>query len=204
MKTNALILTPWALLSTALLTFTSCSSTSQPPPAVGAARISFTEGVPGGTVVQTFKATATVTAVDQAKRKATLQGADGKKFTVKVGPEAVNFDQIRVGDQVTATVVEKIVAYLDKGGAASDDGTTAVVALAPKGAQPGGSTVETTQMTAKVIAIDAKKRTARLRFEDGSTQTLPVRDDIDLNKRKVGEQVVFRITEMMAISVEKP
>jgi len=31
-----------------------------------------------------------------------------------------------------------------------------------------------------------------------------VRDDIDLSRRKVGEKVVFQVTEMIAISVEKP
>jgi hypothetical protein len=78
------------------------------------------------------------------------------------------------------------------------------VELAPKGAKPGGLVAETTQVTAKVTAIDQKKRTATLRFEDGSTKTLPVRSDVDLSKRKVGEQVVFQVTEMVAVSVEKP
>jgi len=31
-----------------------------------------------------------------------------------------------------------------------------------------------------------------------------VRDDIDLSQRKVGEKVVFQVTEMIAISVKKP
>jgi len=63
---------------------------------------------------------------------------------------------------------------------------------------------ETVQVTATVTAIDQTNRTATLQFEDGSTKTLPVRDDIDLSQRKVGEKVVFQVTEMIAISVEKP
>ena len=102
-------MTTLALLPAALFTLTSCSSTSKPPPAVGSSRMTYTKGVPGGVIVQTFKMTATVTAIDQAKRKATLLGPDGKKFTVKVGPEAVNFDQVRVGDRVNATVTERMV-----------------------------------------------------------------------------------------------
>ena len=78
------------------------------------------------------------------------------------------------------------------------------MALAPKGAKPGGLVAQTTQITARVEAIDRTERTATLRFEDGSTKTFPVRDDIDLSRRKVGEQVVFRVTEMIAIRVEKP
>jgi hypothetical protein len=193
-----------ALIPAALFTLTSCSSTSKPPPAVGTARMDYTEGVPGGVIVQTFKATATVTAIDHAKRMATLVGANGTKFTVKAGPEAVNFDQVRVGDQVNATVMEKVVVHLDKEGANADDGAVAVVALAPKGDQPGGLAAGTTRITGTVIAIDSEKRTATLRFEDGTTATLPIREDVDLSQRKVGEQVVFRITEMIAISVEKP
>jgi len=60
------------------------------------------------------------------------------------------------------------------------------------------------RVTGTVTALDPDKRTATLRFEDGSTRTLPVRSDVDLGQRKVGDQVVFQITEMVAISVEKP
>ncbi len=38
---------------------------------------------------------ASVTAIDTAHRKVTLLGPDGDKVTVKVGPEAVNFDYIQ-------------------------------------------------------------------------------------------------------------
>ena len=79
-----------------------------------------------------------------------------------------------------------------------------MVALAPKGAKPGGVVAQVTQVTASVVAIDHAKHTATLRFDDGSTKTFPVREDIDLSRHKVGERVVFRVTEMIAISVEKP
>ena len=203
MKIKILNLTPLTLLSAATLILASCSSTPTPPPDVGSARMDYTKGVPGGTIVQTFKTTATVTAIDQAKRTATLRGSDGKKFVVQVGPAAVNFDQVRVGDLVNATVTQKIVAHLDRENAAASDGAAAAVVLAGKGDQPGGVVAETTQVTARIVAIDSSKRTASLRFEDGSTQTLPIRDDVDLSRLKVGQQAVFRVTEMIAISVEK-
>ncbi len=204
MKKNTLNLTPLTLLSVASLILASCSSTPTPPPDVGSARIDFTKGVPGGTITQTFKTSATVTAIDQPKRTATLRGSDGKKFVVQVGPAAVNFDQIRVGDRVNATVTQRIVAHLDQANTTAGDGAAAAVALAGKGDQPGGVIAETTQVTARIIAIDAKKRTATLRFEDGNTQTLPIRDDVNLSQLKVGQQAVFRVIEMVAISVEKP
>jgi hypothetical protein len=175
-----------ALLPAALLTLTSCSSTPQPPPPVGSAYITYKKDQAGGVLVQTVKITATVTAIDEAERKMTLQGADAKKFTVQVGPAAVNFDQVRVGDRVNATVTQKVAVSLDD-----------------KEAPPAKGALENRQITGKVITIDSKKRTVTLRLEDGATETLPVRADVDLSRHKVGEQVVFRVTEMIAIWIEK-
>lgn len=195
-----------AISTTVLLAFlfalTSCSS--PPSPEVGSAVMTYKKGVPGETIVQTVKVTATVTAIDQVKRKATLKGADGKKFTVQVGKEAVNFDQVRVGDQVNVTMTQKIVVSLDDKAVASGEGSAAVVARAPKGGQPGGLAAETIQVTGKIIAIDLGKRTITLQFEDGSTETFPARPDTDLSRLKLGEREVIRVTEMIAIWVEKP
>jgi len=189
---------------TGLLTLTSCASVSTPPPPETSTATAYQEGVPGGVIVNTVTVSAQVTAIDRVNRKATLLGPDGKPFTVKVGPEAVNFDQVSVGDRVTLTVTEELVVHLNEGGDSLSDGSAALVALAPKGAQPGGVIAETTRITGTVTAIDPKQRTATLRFEDGSIKTFPVRSDVDLTQRKVGEQVVFRITEMIAIRVERP
>jgi hypothetical protein len=123
---------------------------------------------------------------------------------VKVGPDAVNFNQVKVGDMVKATVTEELVVYLAGGRAPQRDSSVGVVALAPKGGQPGGVVAETSRITGTVIAIDRAKQTATLQFDDGSTKTFPVRSDVDLSKRKVGEQVVFRVTQMIALKVEKP
>ena len=154
--------------------------------------------------MDTVEVTATVAAIDTAKRKLTLVSPDGIKQTVKAGPEVINFEQIHVGDQVQVSAAAQLVVQMAQPGEAADDGANALVALAPKGAKPGGLVAETAQVTGTVTAIDAERRTATLRFEDGSSKTFPVRPDVDLAKRKVGEKVVFRVTEMVAIVVKKP
>ena len=164
----------------------------------------YVEGVPGGVIVHTEEVTAKVIEIDHVKRTVTLQAADGEKFAAKVGEGAVNFDQVAVGDMVNVILTEELVVFLDEEGAAPVDSSSAALATAPKGAQPGGLVVATNQVTGTVTAIDHEQRTATLQFKDGSTKTLPVRDDIDLTLRKVGDQVVFRLTEKLAISVEKP
>lgn len=194
----AMILTSLVLLSAAMLTLTSCSSTSEPSPPVGKAWFSSTKGELGGVRVQTVKMNATVTAIDRAKRQATILTPEGRTFVMKVSPEAVNFDQVNVGDQITATVTEKIVESLAKEGTTSDDATSA-----PKGDKPAGLAAETTPITATILVVDPDKRTVTIRFDDGEIKTLPVHNDADLSQVKVGQQAVFRVTEMIALRIEK-
>jgi len=157
-----------ALLVAVLLTLAACATTTPPPPAQVNTATTVQEGVPGGITVNSVEVTAKVTAIDTKNRTATLLLPDGEKETVKVPPEAVNFDQVRVGDIVKATLTEEVVVYLDEEGASVPDEYAAGVELAPKGAQPGGVVAE----AVKVTAIDEANRTATLRFDDGTIETL--------------------------------
>jgi hypothetical protein len=204
MKTNSLTLVKLTLLPAAMLTLASCSSDTAPPPGETTSVTSFEKGVPGGTVVETHKVIANVTAIDTADRTVTLLTSDGKKTSVKCGPEIINFDQIHIGDQLKVTVTEELAVAMAGDGASPGASGAAVVALAPKGAKPGGVVAGTVQVTATVTAIDLKEHKATLQFPDGSTRTVAVRQDVDLTLRKVGEKVTIRCTEAMAVSVEKP
>jgi Cu/Ag efflux protein CusF len=72
------------------------------------------------------------------------------------------------------------------------------------GAKPGVLMANTVEVTAKVEAIDLEHRKATLRFPDGKSKTFKVRKDVDMTKAKLGDEVVFRTTEALAITVEKP
>lgn len=192
-------------LTVAMLAFTSCSSDSGSKPTGRTSSAVYQEGVPGGIAVDTQKITATVTAIDPEKREVTLVDRNGKKLNVKCGPEVRNFDQIRVGDQLKATVTEQVaVAMANSSNALPQDGQAGVVALAPKGAKPGAVMANTTQVTATVKDINLKRHEVTLSFPDGTSHKFPVRPDVDLGLRRVGEQVVIRTTEAVAVSVEQP
>jgi hypothetical protein len=145
-----------------------------------------------------------VAAIDHANRNMTLVGPDGKKVDIKAGADLVSFDQLQVGDRLKFTLTEEIVVYLEKDGESIPDESKRKVTLTPKGARPGGVIADTTQVTATIMAMDSSGHTVTLQFADGSSKTSPVRDDIDLGRYTVGEKVVFLITEMVAIKVEKP
>ena len=194
-----------ALLPAAILTFTSCSTEPKcEDTTAGTSLTAVQRGVPGGVRVDTCKETATVTAIDKTSRKVTLVTPDGAKSTVTCGPEVANFAQIEIGDQVKATVTEQLVVFVRNPGETANDGAASVVALAPIGDKPGGVMANTEEITAKVTAIDVKHRKATLLFPDGTSHTFKVRKDVDMTKHKVGDEVVIRTTEAIAVSVEKP
>jgi hypothetical protein len=181
-----------------------CQSDPEVHEAQGSSTSSFEQGVPGGTVVDTYQTTAKVTDIDRDERKVTIVRPNGKKTTFKAGPEVVNFDQIRVDDLIRVTLTEQMVVAMATEGSREREGATSSVRLSPKGGKPGGMVSDTVQVTAKVTDIDEKNHKATLKFPDGTTSTIPVRKDVDLTKRRVGEEVVIRATETLAVSVEKP
>jgi hypothetical protein len=201
MKPNVLKLTACVLFLVVLFIVSSCKS---PKPTDDTTSVAaFQQGMPGGIFVETHQITADVMAIDAAKRTVTLMTPDGKKTTVKCGPDVVNFDQIHVGDKVKVTATDELAIYMATGPEAPAIGTAAVVALAPKGAKPGAVVAGTVQVAATVTAIDLNRHKASLQFADGTTHIVDVRPDVDLTQRKVGEKVVIRATESLAISVEK-
>ncbi len=180
------------------------ASCSTKPMGESANMVAIQPGVAGGVMVDIYQETATVTGIDKAARKVTLVTRDGTKSTVKAGPEVANFEQIKVGDQVKATVTEQLVILVRKAGEPAGDGAAGMVALAPIGDKPGVVMAGTEEVTAKIQAIDVKHRKARLLFPDGTTKTVKVRPDVDMSKYNVGDEVVIRTTETVAITVEKP
>jgi len=195
-----------SLLSAVLLplALSSCSSTPQSAEVHKTSMVSVQPGVPGGTTVETYQSSATVTAIDTATRSVTVVSPNGATATFKCGPEVINFDQIHVGDQIRATLTKEVVVFLASAGAPPMDGGAGAVALPAQGEKPGIAMADTVELTAVVKAVDLKRHEATLLFLDGTTKTVKVRPDVDLTKARLGEQVVIRSTRTMALLVEKP
>ena len=162
------------------------------------------EGVPGGEIIETSVIRATVTGIDSEKRKITFVSPSAEKFSTVAGPEILNFDEIRIGDQLIITLTEEVVIRMAKPGEKVENEADSTVGIAPTGDKPNISMNETTQLVATVTAIDIKKHKATLQFPDGSTKKIKVRKDVDLSQRSVGEKVVIRSTERFAVKIVKP
>jgi len=160
---------------------------------------------PGAIAVSVLKASATVEAVDTAKRTVTLKGQAGETKTLKCGPEVRNFDQIKVGDSVNLTFVDEVAAYVRKADAPPMAEEGAMVALAPKGAKPGVMMAETVEVKAKIESVNTKKHTITFLNPDGSKKTVKVgKKAKELKELQKGDDVVLRITQAMLIDVKAP
>lgn len=162
----------------------------------------FTEGVPGGAVIETEELLASVSAVDPAKRSFTLKDRSGNSRTFHAPPEMQNFDQLNVGDRVRAKVALERIVYLRQPHEAASDGAAGLLATAPQNSKPGMLAAETIEATAVIKGMDTTLRTATLQLADGSERTVKVRPDVEMKTDYLGRIVVIRMTSAIAISVE--
>lgn len=151
----------------------------------------------------TVEKTATITALDAAKRLATLTGADGSQFQVEASPEVTNFDKLKVGDKVVATYTQSLGVRIESAAHASPGVKETVIATPATGQARTGREVTA---TLKVESVDAANNMVTL--SDGAGHSAPV-DVVDPRARerlktlRPGEMVVITYTEALALRLEK-
>ena len=158
---------------------------------------------PAKVTVNVVKLTGTVKAVDLQNKTVTVEGSGGKTVTVNA-PNARNLDQVHVGDKVNLQYTEELALFVRKSDAQPSATQTETLTLAPKGQKPAGVVARTVELTGTVESIDAKKRTVSVKRPAGNVRTFHVDKAVkNFNQIKVGDQVVLRITEAVALSVVK-
>ena len=192
---------PMIIVAAALLGAAALPVLAQQKPAAGA--IVAAASAPGtATLAAAVTVQASVEAIDKATRQVTLKGPKGNLNTVTAGPEVKNFDQVKVGDMVTVRYVEALTLTLKKDGKELPAVTqTPAGARAPAGERPAGVVAKQTEVTANVIATDAKTQVVTLK---GPKQTveLKVPDAGQFKLIKVGDQIQAVYTEALALSVD--
>ncbi len=153
--------------------------------------------------VEVVTVTAVVDKIDLEKRKVTLTLDDGKTKTYKVDKDAVNLDQVQVGDHVKMSYTEELIVTVNKSGETPSAASIGAVNLAPKGSKPGGVMVETIAMSGKILAIDTEKRKVTYEDAQGKKKTVKAPKSVDISGLAVGESVDAVLTESVVISVTK-
>jgi len=160
---------------------------------------------PGMVVVDQTVVKAAVDAIDYENRLVTLRGPEGNIFTVRADDRVKNLDQVKQGDLVIAEYYKSTALFVRGAGEGPSSGQADTVQVAPRGEKPYGVRVSTREVTATVEAIDYLSRTITLRGPDGKIVTFWVTPSVKrFDEVKVGDEIVSRYTESVAISVQKP
>ena len=200
MKSNLLKITVFALLPAGWLVFAGCAAAPQVNKTV---TMDCKEGVPGGTMVESYQTAAKVIAINAATRQITFRAPDGSTNTFRAGPKFTQFESYRVGEAVKVTVARELSMFPANAIPPVAADPAAIVRATP-GVQPGVLTADPQQFTATVAAVDLARREATLCLSDGRMGTFKIRQDIDLAQVKFGEKVVIRTSAAMAVLLEKP
>jgi hypothetical protein len=174
------------LLPAIALTLTGCWT----PPNANVQPVGKPGLIQGGIPVEVIQDPVTVTAIDASQRTITLKHANDSTKTFTVVPAVENFDQVKVGDTIKATVKAELSVYiLDNGRLPGANGSTR-----PK----------TINFNAKVLLVDPSYRLLTLQFTNGHSMTIKAGLDVMLEKMAPGDDVVMRSNEIKAIAIKKP
>jgi Cu/Ag efflux protein CusF len=144
-----------------------------------------------------------IKSIDKQNRSVVVVGPQGNEVSLALGPQARNFDQIKVGDLVTLTYVQAVALELRKsvdGGKLGQPIVTEQAVRAAPGNKPAGAVERTVNLTANVIKVDQKTQMVTLKGPNRTVE-LKVKDPAILQKVKVGDQVDATFTEAVAIEV---
>ncbi|MBP0628379.1 MULTISPECIES: hypothetical protein [unclassified Cupriavidus] len=185
------------LLAAAVMVAAAASAWAQPETRVGV-----TQSPGQATATGTAKLTARIVKIDAPTRTVSLKSADGKTTDLVVGPEARNFEQLKVGDTVTIEYKEALTMSLKKGKGPLAMTEREISDRAASGAKPGGTVGREVTVTADVVAVNTSARTVTLKGPKGRTVDLMVEDPERLKEIKKGDRVEAVYTEAVAVSVQ--
>jgi hypothetical protein len=142
----------------------------------------------------------TVETIDHDKRVLTIKTADGNYETLDVPQSAKRFDELKVGDKVSATYNNNVSVRLKPPGEAAVD-TGSATQTGGQGPRPGGTIAVERTMTATISAID--KSTSSMTFvgPNGFKYSRHVVDPTVFDQVKVGDQVDITWNTDLTLSV---
>jgi hypothetical protein len=153
---------------------------------------------------QTAMITAVVEAIDYETRVVTVRQDSGESMTFTASEEARNLGQVSVGDILMAEYQETIsIQVMPNEGHEPETATMDAMARTEEGEMPGFAAMDAVVVTATVEEINLEANTFKLKGPDGSIEEYTARNPENLKRSKVGDLVVFTITESIAMVVEE-
>lgn len=173
-------------------------------PSAAAALLAVTAVVAGAqtkTITGEMKTvTVTVEAIEQSTRQVTVKKPDGTDVTFYVPKDMTRFDQLKIGDKITAKYYENMVLQVKAPGSADVD--TVAAKLVPVKGAPAGTMAYQRTITTTITAIDPAVPSITFSGPNGWKYSSRVEDTKALAKVKVGDKVAITWTSAVLMSVE--
>ncbi len=150
--------------------------------------------------------TAKVTAVNSEKREITLKGAEGREETLIVDKKVKRFDEIKVGDSVTAEYYASVAGEVreptpEEKAAPISETLVSGKESAPNA--PGAGGMRVIKVVTKVEDLEPATKTIAIKGPLGRTFHVAIKDSATFEKLKRGDSIVITFTEAAAISLVK-
>jgi len=149
----------------------------------------------------------TVEAVDHKLRTVTIGGVKGGVITLDVPPEAVRFEQVKVGDTVTATYYDRISLRPKPAGEPPVDRILDPTTVGTPGALPGATRTRQRMTTVTITGWDPVNRVVSFTTPNGTAYSRGLLDTTDakiIEGLKVGSSVDVTRTEAVTVQVQPP
>ena len=154
---------------------------------------------PAGVQSKPVTRTATIEAIDRANRLITLKNPKGELAVIVAGPDVKRFDELKVGDTVSATYYESVAVNVRRPG---DPAPSQSAALTPgTGKSPSAKASVQDTVTVTVQAIDRANQAVTVKRADGGVVSFRVQDPKNLDIAKVGDTVDITFTQALLVEV---
>jgi len=146
---------------------------------------------------------ASLEAIDKTARSVTLKGPRGNLVTVHADQSFTRFDQLKVGDVVTATFTVAVAARIRKSGdpEPKTDVKESVTAFKDK---IGGKAYAEQSITVSVEEIDRSAPSVTVKTPEGRVLSFRVKNAANLTDLKVGDKVDVTVGLGLLLSIDPP
>jgi Cu/Ag efflux protein CusF len=150
---------------------------------------------------ETISAKATIVAIDRENRMVTLRGPRGNDVAVHADERVQRFNELKVGDIVTATYTEAVAVRVRKPGTAAPPKQTDSTVRQPD--NRGATITREQNVTVVIQEIDLTAPSVTAEGPQKRQYTFRVRDKNEIKDLKVGDRIDVTYTEALLVRADR-
>jgi Cu/Ag efflux protein CusF len=150
---------------------------------------------------ETTTVKATIVKIDKATRAVTLRGEKGNDVTVIADQNVQRFNELKIGDVVTAVYTQALAISIRKPGAPAPPAQSETVVREKDNL--GATVTKQRTVSVSVQAIDIPNVKLSVKDSNGITSTFKVKDVNQLKELKIGDKVDVTYTDGLMMRADR-